>query len=42
MLWVFVILAIVAGGIGIAKWLQKRQERKNNENHTDMDSINYG
>ena len=31
MLWVFVILAIVAGGIGIAKWLQQKQEKKNNE-----------
>ena len=37
MLWVFVILAIVVGGIGIAKWLQKRQERKNNETHVGTD-----
>ena len=27
-LWVFVALAIIAGTIGIAKWLQHRQERK--------------
>ena len=26
MLWVFVILAIIAGGIGITKWLQQRQK----------------
>ncbi|MDH3854413.1 MAG: hypothetical protein OES23_08165 [Nitrosopumilus sp.] len=32
MLWVFVLLVIVAGGIGIVKWLQQRQERKNNQN----------
>ena len=32
MLWVFVLLAIVTGGIGIVKWLQQRQERKNNQN----------
>ncbi len=31
LLWVFVMLAIIAGGVGIAKWLHKRQERKNNE-----------
>jgi len=41
-LWVFVILAIVVGGITIVKWLQKRQERKNNETHVEADSINYG
>ena len=28
---VSVMLAIIAGGVGIAKWLDKRQERKNNE-----------
>ena len=28
MLWVFVAFAIVAGTIGIAKWLQQRQETK--------------
>ena len=27
MLWVFVILAIIAGGMGIAKWLQQRQKK---------------
>jgi hypothetical protein len=31
-LWVFVLLAIVTGGIGIVKWLQQRQERKDNQN----------
>jgi len=34
-LWVFVILVIVAGGIGITKWLQKRQERKNYETYVE-------
>ena len=28
MLWVFLMLAVVAGIIGIAKWLQQRQETK--------------
>ena len=28
MLWVFVVLAIIAGGVGIAKWLQHRKEKK--------------
>lgn len=37
MLCILVILAIVVGGIGIAKWLQKRQERKNNETHVETD-----
>ena len=31
-LWVSVVLAIVTGGIGIAKQLQQRQERKYNQN----------
>ena len=31
MLWVFVLLVIVTGVIGIVKWLQQRQERKFNE-----------
>ena len=38
MLWVFVILAIVAGGIGIAKWLQQKQEKKNDE---DMLGVSF-
>ena len=29
MLWVFVLLAIVTGGIRIVKWLQQRQEKRN-------------
>jgi len=29
---VLVGLTIVTGGIGIAKWLQQRQERKDNQN----------
>ncbi len=29
MLWVFVMLAVIAGIMGIAKWLQQRQQRKN-------------
>ena len=28
MLWVFVAFAIIVGTIGIAKWLQQRQETK--------------
>ena len=32
MLWLFVIFAIAIGGIGIAKWLHHRQERKFNVN----------
>ncbi|MDH3279236.1 MAG: hypothetical protein OEL84_10535 [Nitrosopumilus sp.] len=31
-LWVLVGLTIVTGGIGIAKWLQQRQKRKDNQN----------
>ena len=39
-LWVLLGLVIVAGGIGIAKWLQKRHEKKNNEDMSEMDFAN--
>ena len=39
-LWVFVLLAIVTGGIGIVKWLQQRQERKDNQNSRTTNTRN--
>jgi hypothetical protein len=39
-LWVFVVLVIVTGGIGIAKWLQHRQERKDNQNNSVTNTRN--
>ncbi len=40
-LWILLGLAIVAGGIGLARWLQQRQERKNDDYTVDANSINY-
>ena len=39
-LWVLVVLAIVSEGIGIAKWLQHRQERKYNQNSSVTNTRN--
>ena len=40
-MWIFVAVVIVIGGIGLAKWLQQKQERKNNEYVLDTNSANY-
>ena len=39
-LWILLGLVIVVGGIGLARWLQQRQE-KNDEYIVDTNSINY-
>ena len=40
MLWILLVFAIVAGGIGIVKWLHQRQERKDNQNSRVTNTTN--
>ena len=41
MMWILIGLVMVAGGIGLWKLWQQRQERKNNESIVETRSANY-